>query len=123
MHREAGDEPETSVVEKRHEPGDRVFQIPLEWPARCGAVLDMNSDAVLIGWDDGRREWIEDEDIRPLRIWFIGDAPMREPKAGPLEIQLSKFMGGDPQEARRAPETRERSTSGRVLTFPPKGRS
>ncbi len=80
------------------EPGTRVVQIPVEWPAREGTVLDVNPDvsaaAVLVGWDDGRQDWIEDKDLRALRIWFIGDEPMREVEPGPLEIHLSKFMGG-----------------------------
>ncbi len=80
------------------DPGARVIQIPLEWPAREGTVVEVDSDvppaAVLIEWDDGRRDWIEDADVRALRIWVISDEPMRELTAGPLEIQLSKFMGG-----------------------------
>jgi hypothetical protein len=86
------------AVDRRRK-GDRLIQIPLEWPARYGTVLDVNSDvrptAVLIGWDDGRRDWLEDEDLRPLRIWFISDEPIREVKAGPLEVHLAGFLGGD----------------------------
>ncbi len=55
---------------------------------------DGSPAGVLIEWDDGRRDWIEDVDLRPLRIWLISDEPMRELTAGPLETQLSKFMGG-----------------------------
>jgi len=50
----------------------RVIQIPHEWPERYGTVLEVKdgtaSAGVLIGWDDGRRDWIESEDFRQLRI-------------------------------------------------------
>lgn len=64
-------------------------------------MLDVNGDAagaaVLIGWYDGRQDWIDVEDIRPLRIWFISDdEPACELKPGPLEVQLSRFMGAEP---------------------------
>jgi hypothetical protein len=78
-------------------PGDRVIQIPLEWPARYGTVLEVKAGTpaeVLIGWDDGRRDWIENEDLRMLRIWFIDeDGASAEPRPGPLETQLSTFLG------------------------------
>jgi hypothetical protein len=76
--------------------GSRVIQIPLEWPAREGTVLELNSaepsTSVLIGWDDGRQDWIKNEDIRPLRVWFISDEPIRELMPGPLEIHLARLM-------------------------------
>lgn len=79
--------------------GSRVIQIPVEWPAREGTVLELNSAApatsVLIAWDDGRQDWIDVVNIRSLRIWFISDERMRELKAGPLQVQLSKFMEAD----------------------------
>lgn len=57
--------------------GNRIVQIPLEWPMRYGTVLSVSADnpptATLIGWDDGRQEWIRDEDFVPLRIWLICD--------------------------------------------------
>ena len=85
----------------RQRRGDRVIQIPVDWPARYGTVLEVKADTppaeVLIGWDDGRQDWIENEDLHPLRIWFIrDDEPEFELKAGPLETHLSGFMGGDP---------------------------
>ena len=96
---------------RRH--GDRAIQIPLEWPARYGTVLEVDSGtpptAVLVGWDDGRQDWIEDEDIRPLRIWFISDDGTEvEPRPGPLELQLSRFMGTDqaPSKLSRFPKGR-----------------
>lgn len=108
--------------------GARVVQIPLEWPAREGTVLKVKSGipggAVLIGWDDGRLDWIGSADLGPLRISLVSDdGTEREPTTGPLETLLSKFIGGDSEEVRHAPATTpERSTSGRVLTFSPKGR-
>jgi len=78
-------------------PGDRVIQIPPEWPGRCGTVLEVRGTPpaeVLIGWDDGRRDWIEDEDLSSLRIWFIDeDGTTAEPRPGPLEMQLFTFLG------------------------------
>lgn len=88
-------------VDKKLRPlrGSRVIQIPPEWPARYGTVLDVDAGAppisVFIRWDDGRQDWIEDEELRPSRIWFIGDEPVHELKAGPLEVQLAGFMKGD----------------------------
>jgi hypothetical protein len=87
--------------------GDRVIQIPAEWPARYGTLLEVDStvvpSAVLIVWDDGRQDWIEDEDIRPLRIWFISDdEPKREQEPGPLERQLARFMEAEPALLRRS---------------------
>jgi len=52
--------------------------------------------AVLVRWDDGRRDWIEEADFGPLRISLISDdGTMAEPKAGPLETLLWRFMGGE----------------------------
>ncbi len=80
--------------------GSRVIQIPLEWPARDGTVLDVDRDesraAVLIAWDDGRQEWIDIEEIRPLRIWFVSDEPIHQLMPGPLEAQLAGFMEAEP---------------------------
>ena len=57
--------------------GSRIVQIPLEWPMRHGTVVGVSDDdppaAFLIGWDDGRQEWIRDEEFVPLRIWLICD--------------------------------------------------
>ena len=57
--------------------GNRIVQIPLEWPMRYGTVLSVSADdpptAFHIGWDDGRQGWIRDEKFVPLRIWLIGD--------------------------------------------------
>lgn len=57
--------------------GDRIIQIPLEWPLRYGTVADVNADdpptAFRISWDDGREEWIREEDFVARRIWFIRD--------------------------------------------------
>ena len=86
------------VAMSTRRPGGRVIQIPVEWPARYGTVLEVKAGVppaeVLIGWDDGRRDWIEDEDLVPLRIWFIDeDGTYGEPRPGPLETQLSTFLG------------------------------
>jgi hypothetical protein len=91
--------PHLSGMDTR-KPGDRVIQIPVEWPARHGTVLEVKAGTspaeVLIGWDDGRRDWIENEELRPLRIWFIDeDGTEVEPRPGPLETQLSKFLGNE----------------------------
>ncbi len=63
-------------------------------------MLELNSGepstSVLIAWDDGRQDWIDVEDIRQLRIWFISDEPMSELKAGPLQVQLPRFMEAEP---------------------------
>jgi hypothetical protein len=57
--------------------GNRVIQIPLEWPMRYGSVLAVSADnpptALCIAWDDGRQEWVRDEDLVPLRIWLLSD--------------------------------------------------
>jgi hypothetical protein len=57
--------------------GSRVIQIPLEWRSRCGTVLSVSPDdpptAFFIGWDDGRQEWIREEELVPQRIWLIRD--------------------------------------------------
>jgi hypothetical protein len=88
-------------VDKRLRPlrGSRVVQIPLVWPARYGTVLEVKAGVppaeVLIGWDDGRQDWIEDEELRASRIWLIAHEPVHELKAGPLEVQLAGFMKGD----------------------------
>ena len=79
--------------------GSRVIQIPLEWPARDGTVLDVDDvsrTAMLIAWDDGRRDWMEHEEIQPLRIWFVGGDGYVEPIAGPLALQFSRFMEAEP---------------------------
>jgi len=78
-------------------PGCRVVQIPVEWPSRYGTVLEVSKDAsptaLLIGWDDRRRDWIENKDLRALRVWFINEgAPARELTPGPLELQLARFL-------------------------------
>lgn len=83
--------------------GSRVIQIPVEWPERYGTVLDVNAGtrptSVFVGWDDGRQDWIEDEDIGLLRIWFISeDEPKGELMPGPLELQLARFMGASPRD-------------------------
>ena len=80
--------------------GERIIQIFPEWPARYGTVLEVGSGArrtaVLVEWDDGRQDWIHTAEFRRLRILFVSDEkPAFEPKAGPLETLLSRYMGGD----------------------------
>ncbi len=83
-------------VDRRRQ-GDRVIQIFVEWPERFGTVLKVEAaasqNAVIIGWDDGRQDWIEEEDLGPLRIWLIrDDERKRELTRGPLELHLARFM-------------------------------
>jgi hypothetical protein len=80
--------------------GERLIQIFPEWPARYGTVLEVGSGArrtaVLVEWDDGRQDWIHTADFRRRRILFVSDDKRAfEPKAGPLETLLSRYMGGD----------------------------
>jgi hypothetical protein len=119
----SGRGPHVMDVRSNFKRGARIVQIPVEWPAREGTVLKvksrMSGAAVLIGWDDGRLDWIESADLGPLRISLVSEDEMeREPMTGPLETLLSKFIEGD-SKVRHAPTTTPvRSTSGRVLTFP-----
>ena len=52
-------------------PGDRVVQIPLDWPSRQGTVEKVEDQSILIAWDDGRIGWIHEADFIPDRIWLI----------------------------------------------------
>lgn len=77
--------------------GSRVIQVFPKWPARFGTVLEVNPEVspttMLVGWDDGRKDWIEEEEIASLGIWFVVDEQRkREPRPGPLELQLARFM-------------------------------
>jgi hypothetical protein len=71
--------------------GNRVVQIPLEWPMRYGSVLAVSAEnpptALCIAWDDGRREWVRDEDLVPLRIWLVSDEE-KKPEPTPLQNLL-----------------------------------
>ena len=53
--------------------GDRVIQIPIEWPSRKGTVASCDADheRVLIAWDDGRSDWIAEADYRVENLWLI----------------------------------------------------
>jgi hypothetical protein len=51
--------------------GDRVVQIPLEWPMRYGTVIESIDAAAHIAWDDGRREWIHEDDLESRGIWLV----------------------------------------------------
>jgi hypothetical protein len=74
----------------------RVIQIFAEWPARNGTVLKARSAAVLVGWGDGRLDWIKEADFGRLGISLIDDdGTMFDPKPGPLETLLARFMEGD----------------------------
>ena len=73
----------------------RVVQIPLEWPMRYGTVLAVSADnpptGTFIEWDDGRQEWIRDDDFVPLRIWLVSDEK-KEPQPKPLEDLLDALI-------------------------------
>lgn len=76
--------------------GARVIQIFRQWPARLGTVLvnsEVSPTTLLVGWDDGREDRIEEEEVASLGIRFIVDEERRpEPEPGPLERQLARFM-------------------------------
>lgn len=53
--------------------GDRVIQIPLDWPSRQGSVisLDKPGSQVCVAWDDGRKSWIHEADFVRENLWLV----------------------------------------------------
>jgi hypothetical protein len=53
--------------------GDRVIQIPLDWPSRQGTVisLDVPGHQVCVAWTDGRKSWIHEADFVREGIWLV----------------------------------------------------
>ena len=76
----------------------RIIQIPLNGPVRYGTVLGVSAGnapaaATLIEWDNGGEEWICDQDLAPLGIWFVSDEK-KEFRPKPLEDLLFALGAG-----------------------------
>lgn len=85
--------------------GSRVVQIPLEWPMRYGSVLAVSADnpptALCIAWDDGRQEWVRDEDLVSLSIWLVSDEEKRH-EPTPLQYLLDAIRASKKVRGSRA---------------------
>ena len=66
--------------------GDRVIQIPLDWPSRQGTVvaLDKPSREARILWDDGRSEWIHEADFVNENIWLVKPRSEADDRVSPV---------------------------------------
>lgn len=51
--------------------GDRVIQIPLDWPAREGTVISVDARQICVAWDDGRKSWHHEVDFVKDGIWLV----------------------------------------------------
>lgn len=65
------------------EVGDRVIQIPLDWPSRQGTVatVSQTTGEISIQWDDGRKDWVHVNDLGREHIWLVKPP---EPAVAPI---------------------------------------
>lgn len=65
--------------------GDRIIQIPLDWPrAREGTVASIDGPQIFVAWDDGRKSWIHQADFVREGIWLV------HPKAAETPEEVKK---------------------------------